>query len=137
MKVELIDSKEYELIKGDKLLKEILMLKKFNINSNEVYEALLNVKNDQLKNYCVIKGTQDNGFFNIKVNKLKQSDFFKKCLEYVFDVLQAKTISIFSKEEVSELLLPFGFEYLGIVDGTNTYIKDKQINGNRERSILI
>lgn len=137
MKLEVLDSKEYDLIKENKLLKEILMLKKFNVNTNEVYDAILGVNNNRLRNYCIIRGTQDNGLFNLNLDKVKQLSFLKKCLEYVFTVFNAKTISIFSKEEISSLLLPFGFEYLGIVDGKNTYIKEKKIQVNRERSIFV
>lgn len=99
---------------------------------NEIYECLLAVENEQIKNYCIFNGTKDNRLIQMGIEDLSDKRFLEKSMNYAFQVLNAHTITIFSDKEDSSLEL-MGFESLGQENGLTTYIKEQELNVELEK----
>lgn len=130
---------QQELVKNSKKeqdLKRIIEIHKFyskeeydeiKSKSNDILECLVAENKGEIVNYCIYTGTKDNRLIQMDLENIAQKDFLQKAEKYAFSVLDAHTISVFSKKP-SQILENSGFENLGEEGGITTYIKEKEID---------
>lgn len=102
----------------------------YEVDPNQINECLIDSQG-KIKNASFFKGTKDNGLIELSVIEEKES-FLKQSVAYAFQVLGAKTITIFS-EGSSDILESLGFESLGDYQGRTTYIKEAVMEERLER----
>ncbi len=99
--------------------------KSLKTRSNSLFDCLLLVEGDGIKNYCIFTGTKDNRLVQLQFANLESKEFIEKSETYAFSFLDAHTITIFS-DDSSTNLEKLGFENLGEDGGITTYIKEEK-----------
>lgn len=94
-------------------------------NSNNIYEAIVDIENNNIKNHCIFMGTRDNRLIQLQLGNLVQKKFLLESINYAFSRLNAYTITIFTDKD-TPLLESIGFENLGGSDKT-TYIMEREM----------
>ena len=126
--------KRFEQYSGKKLtfLNNKSNINKTNNSSVELCDLLYQEKQGEINNICYIKGTSDNGLFQLDIINLNNSqvktnlDFIESVTEYAFTVLNAKTTTILSNDYNENDLMSLGYESLGEYNGMHTYVKDRE-----------
>lgn len=123
-KLDFLD--KYEKISKEKTKEDY---EKEKINSNDIFEVIATLKDDEVNNLCYFKGTRDNKFIEmnlINVNGKITKPFINIASDYAFNNLDAETVTIFSNNIKEDLLISLGYQSLGMYRNKDTYVKDRK-----------
>ena len=129
MKIVEVNNKEAIDLINNSSKREVLtsfINNSFNNDSNSIFDCIIGVENNEIKNYSIYTGTKDTRLVQMVVEDLSSKKFLKESIKYAFNNLNAYTITIFSDKQ-NKLLEDEGFENLGSDNGIITYIKEKEM----------
>ena len=122
--------KEYEKGNNIKIIEE-------QPNNNEIYMYLFTIKDNKIKELCLLQGQKDIKTCTITYNK-DCKKIILSATNYALDILEMEEVFIKTKEDdknIIKYLSDNGYECLGEEQGNIIYLKEREEEITKKRSI--